>query len=160
MAGGASDIAQPGSGLTMAWPMVWPMAMIVASFIAYHLAIRALRPDLHPLAFLMGAYIVAFVVTLGLWIAFPNLGPTGLRAGDAVWVVVLGLTLVGIEFGFLMAYRNGWSVSVAPTFSNVTLALIMVPIGLFFLKERLGWQGFVGLGLCVCGLILMSRRPI
>lgn len=140
--------------------MTWPMATIVASFMLYHLAIKAIRPDLHPLAFLVGVYIVALVATLGLWVAFPALGPTGVQAGDMVWVVMLGIALVGIEFGFLMAYRNGWTVSVAPTFSNVTLALIMAPIGLIFLREKLGWQGASGLALCVCGLILMARRPV
>jgi drug/metabolite transporter (DMT)-like permease len=146
---------------TSTWfAMTWPMATIVASFMLYHLAIKAIRPDLHPLAFLIGVYIVALVATIGLWIAFPALGPTGVQAGDMVWVVLLGVALVGIEFGFLMAYRNGWTVSVAPTFSNVTLALIMAPIGMIFLKERLGWQGLVGLALCVCGLILMTRRPV
>jgi drug/metabolite transporter (DMT)-like permease len=155
MAANGTEILQPGSPFAMAWPM----ATIVASFMIYHVAIKALRPDLHPLAFLVGVYIVALVLTIGLYVAFPNLGPTGVRAGDMIWVVLLGIALVGIEFGFLMAYRNGWTVSVAPTFSNVTLALIMAPIGLVFLKERLGWQGFVGLALCVLGLILMSRRP-
>lgn len=135
------------------------MATIVASFMLYHLAIKALRPDLHPLAFLVGVYIVALTLTIVLWLAFPALGPTGVRAGDMVWVIMLGVALVGIEFGFLMAYRNGWTVSVAPTFSNVTLALIMAPIGMIFLKERLGWQGFAGLAFCVLGLILMARRP-
>jgi uncharacterized membrane protein len=139
--------------------LVWPMATIVGSFILYHISIKALRPDLHPLAFLVGVYIVALVLTIALWLAFPALGPTGVQAGDMVWVVMLGVALVGIEFGFLMAYRNGWTVSVAPTFSNVTLALIMVPVGALFLKEKIGWQGLIGLGLCVCGLILMARRP-
>ncbi len=140
--------------------MIWPMVTIIASFLMYHLAIKAIRPDLHPLAFLIGVYVVALTLTIGLWILFPNLGPTGLQAGDMVWVVVLGIALVGIEFGFLMAYRNGWTVAVAPTFSNVTLALIMAPIGMIFLKERLGWQGVSGLALCVIGLVLMARRPV
>lgn len=152
----STQLGQSGSLVAMSWPM----AIIVASFVIYHIAIKALRPDLHPLAFLIGVYVVALTLTVGLWIAFPALGPTGVQAGDMVWVVMLGVALVGIEFGFLMAYRNGWSVSVAPTFSNVTLALIMAPIGLIFLKEKLGWQGFSGLGLCVIGLILMARRPV
>jgi uncharacterized membrane protein len=151
----STHAAQSGSVIAMAWPM----ATIVASFIIYHIAIKALRPDLHPLAFLIGVYVIALFLTIGLWIAFPALGPTGVQIGDMVWVVMLGIALVGIEFGFLMAYRNGWSVSVAPTFSNVTLALIMAPIGMVFLKEKLGWQGFLGLGLCVIGLILMARKP-
>jgi drug/metabolite transporter (DMT)-like permease len=155
MTSNGSTMGQAGNLVAMAWPM----ATIVASFIVYHIAIKALRPDLHPLAFLIGVYLVALVTTIGLWIAFPNLGPTGVRVGDMIWVVLLGLALVGIEFGFLMAYRNGWSVSVAPTFSNVTLALIMAPVGMIFLKERLGWQGLSGLALCVLGLILMARRP-
>jgi drug/metabolite transporter (DMT)-like permease len=140
--------------------MVWPMMMIVTSFLLYHAAIKAVRPDLHPLAFLAVVYVVALVVTLGLWAAFPALGPTGVQARDAIWIVLLGLALVGIEFGFLMAYRNGWSVAIAPTFSNVTLALIMAPIGVIFLKEKLGWQGLLGLAFCVVGLILMARKPI
>jgi drug/metabolite transporter (DMT)-like permease len=156
MAGTGSQLG-PNGGLI---DMAWPMAMIVASFLIYHAAIKAIRPDLHPLAFLVGVYCVALVLTLGLWMALPGLGPTGIRSGDMIWVLLLGIALVGIEFGFLMAYRNGWSVSVAPTFSNVTLALILAPVGLIFLKERLGWQNLLGLGLCVVGLILMARRPV
>jgi drug/metabolite transporter (DMT)-like permease len=139
--------------------LAWPMVMIVCSFLLYHLSIKAIRPDLHPLAFLSAVYVVALVVTCGLWVAFPDLGPSGVQVQDGLWVVLLGLALVGIEFGFLMAYRNGWSVAIAPTFSNVTLALIMAPIGVFFLKEKLGWQGLAGLSFCVLGLILMSKRP-
>ncbi len=155
MAASSPELTQQSGLIAMAWPM----ATIVGSFVIYHIAIKALRPDLHPLAFLIGVYIIALVLTVVLWLAFPSLGPTGVRAGDMVWVILLGIALVGIEFGFLMAYRNGWTVSVAPTFSNVTLALIMAPIGMVFLKERLGWQGAIGLALCVLGLILMARRP-
>lgn len=156
MVGAGGQIGQSG-GL---FDMAWPMAMIVTSFLIYHAAMKAIRPDLHPLAFLAGVYVVSLLITLGLWMALPGLGPTGIRSGDIIWVVLLGIALIGIEFGFLMAYRNGWSVSVAPTFSNVTLALILAPVGLIFLQERLSWQNFLGLGLCVVGLVLMTKRPV
>jgi uncharacterized membrane protein len=73
-------------------------------------------------------------------------------------VIVLGFAVVGIETGYLLAFRAGWKLSVTGVFSNVAAATLMLPVGILLLKERLSIVNVIGLVLAVVGLILVTRR--
>ena len=42
----------------------------------------------------------------------------------------LGIWIVGLELGFLMAYRAGWNISMGALVANITLALVLIPVGI------------------------------
>ncbi len=65
---------------------------------------------------------------------------------------------VGIEGGYLLAYRGGWNVTelIALTSFASTVAIILV--GLFFFKEAVPLSAIVGLAFVLGGVGLIHWR--
>ena len=87
--------------------MYYASALVaVVSVAGYHLSIKAQSPTVNPFLPLAAAYFIAFFVCVaGLF--FWSDGSRSLTAlrPSVVW---LALSVVGIEVGFLLAYRAGW----------------------------------------------------
>lgn len=71
---------------------------------------------------------------------------------------MVALGAASIEIGFLLAYRVGWNISIAPVASSVAVALLLIPIGLIAFKEHLSIANVLGIMFCVVGLILVTRK--
>ena len=67
------------------------------------------------------------------------------------------VTVVGLELGYIFIYRAGWKVSVASLVANIALACLLVVVGVLLYKEVLTLRQVAGMGLCVAGLLLISR---
>lgn len=138
--------------------MRWlPIALVVISNVAYHVGQKAVPRAAHPLVATLGMYLVATLATLAL---LPFLGPASWRgAGVAVhWSVALvGVGIVGIEVGFLLAYRGGWPLSTTAVTATTLVALALLPIGLLVFRETLTPPRIAGLLLAVSGLWLLGR---
>ena len=72
--------------------------------------------------------------------------------------IVLGVSIVGHEFGYLMAYRAGWKISVGSLVADIILTLMLIPVGIFFYQEGFALNKTVGVVLCVIGLILLNKN--
>ncbi len=134
-----------------------PMLLLVGSFLAYHLATKSLRPDVNSLLFLAVVYAVSLATAALLWRSVP-VGGTGFKTSDLGLAIALGLSLVGIEYGFIWAYRSGWPVGRTTLIGNVATTLLLVPIGWVLFRERLSLINVAGFCLCVGGLVLLSRK--
>jgi len=140
--------------------MRWfPIALVVVANVLYHLGQKSVPRDAHPVVAALGMYVVAAVAGLLL---IPVLQPLPTRASASAaihWSVALaGLAILGIEIGFLVAYRNGWQISAAALTAMTAVAIVLLPIGVFAYREALSPTRLVGFGLCLIGLWLMSRR--
>ena len=71
---------------------------------------------------------------------------------------MLGLTIIGLEFGYIMAYRAGWNISVGSLVANILLALMLIPIGIIFYKERFELTKVLGSVFCIIGLVLINKK--
>jgi len=136
-----------------------PMLLLVAANVLYHLSMKGTPSKANAMATLAVCYFVALVLSLAL---LPFFG--GAREGLASFRYVgwqsftLGLGVVGIEVGFLLAYRAGGSIGMTALFANVLLTLVLVPIGMMALGERFTVQNGVGIVLAIAGLALMSAK--
>lgn len=70
---------------------------------------------------------------------------------------MLGVAIVGLEFGYIMAYRAGWNISVGSLVANIILAIVLIPVGIFFYKEGFDLNKVFGVILCLAGLILINK---
>ena len=71
---------------------------------------------------------------------------------------VLGFAIVGLEVGYLMAYRAGWNISVGSLVANIILAIILIPVGIIIYKEGFELNKVIGALLCIAGLILINKK--
>lgn len=137
---------------------VFSIVLIVASNILYNICQKSTPQRANPFLALIITYLTAAIFTViiflfnkpdkGFFQAFKELNWTS---------IVLGVSIVGLEFGYLMAYRAGWKISVGSLVANIALALMLIPIGILFFKEGFGFNKILGAAFCIIGLILINR---
>jgi drug/metabolite transporter (DMT)-like permease len=137
------------------------MLLTVVSNVGYHVCQRSISAKVNPLVSLLITYGVAALAALIALPFFPADGAPSwteqLRAAN--WAsFALGAAIVGLELGFLLAYRAGWRVSVAALYSNAAVTILLVPVGLLAFHERLDARRVLGLALAGGGLWLLGAR--
>ncbi|POZ63485.1 EamA family transporter [Chromobacterium alticapitis] len=131
------------------------MLLTVAGAVVYHLAIKQVPREANPFFALAVSYGVAMALCLfGLWWL-----PGGQRGLTALNWSSLGVALgiVGIEVGFLLAYRAGWNLGYAALSTNVLTTALLLPIGIWLFREPVSAGRLAGLGLSLAGLWMMLR---
>ena len=71
---------------------------------------------------------------------------------------VLGIVLVGLEVGFIYAYKAGWKVGAAQIVTSSILGVILIIVGYVGYKEAITWNKIVGVILCLAGLGLINLK--
>lgn len=137
-----------------------PMAVVVLANIMYHVCTRSIVTTVHPLSSLMATYIVAILMTLVLYPffggQFAELSSELRQLNWASYALALGI--VGLEVGFILAYRTGWRINIAALYSTVLVSLLLIPIGLGFFREKLSLLNCVGIVFAITGVVLMSMK--
>lgn len=135
-----------------------PLLLTIGSTTFYHIAQKSVSPQVNPLLSVTVNYVTALVVSLLILPFYPG---NSLRASwkSLNWAsVAVGVAIVGIELGFVVAYRAGWRISVASLIANVSTALLLMAIGLVFFREHLSSRSALGIMLCIAGLGLVMYR--
>lgn len=138
---------------------VFSILLIIASNTFYNISQKATPLKANPFLSLLVTYLTAAVITFIILLF--NKTDKGIldSVKDLNWTsLVLGVSIVGLEFGYLMAYRAGWKISIGSLVANIGLALVLIPIGIFFFKENFGLSKVLGAAFCIIGLILITRQ--
>ena len=116
-------------------------------------------PEVHPFASLTVTYLVGAILS-GVMFFVLNPGGNLLREyGKLNWApFALGIVIVGLEVGFVYAYKAGWQVSTASVVQNAFLAIALVIVGVLLYREHISWSKLVGIGLCLVGLAFIGLK--
>lgn len=132
------------------------LALVVASMVVYHLTQKSLSATASPFAVLTVAYGLAMILSLVGALAQPVRGGFAEMLSWRSWpVLLLALSLVGIEMGVLLTYRAGGKVSTLPLLLNGATMACLVPIGILFFREQLNWSTVAGAGMIIAGMWIM-----
>lgn len=140
----------------------FPVILVVFSGLGYHLCQKLTSTSLNPFVALIVTYLFASIISIIAYFIFvpnTNLGTlvTSVK-GANISSILLGVTVVGLELGYLLAYRMGWNISFASLLANTSVALLLIPIGLIVFKEKISITTLTGVVLCVVELILISKK--
>jgi len=140
------------------WSMLIPILIVVASNTVYNICAKSTPADLNPFASLSVTYLVAMLSALFMF-RFTS-GHKGLvsELSKINWTsFVLGFAIVGLEAGFLLAYRNGWKISTAQLVASLILTGVLLIVGIACYHETLSARQIAGVIVCAVGLVLIAK---
>ena len=138
---------------------IWPIALVVLSNTLYQICAKSVPEGMNPLASLTVTYLVGAAVSCALYFIL-NRNANLLREIRLTnWAtIVLGVVIVGLEVGFIYAFRAGWQISMAQIVSSAVLAVILIFVGYLLYHEAISWNKIVGIIVCLAGLVLINYR--
>lgn len=137
---------------------VWPILMVVGANSVYNICAKSTPENANTFASLCITYVAAAVCSLILFFTTSDQKNLFLELSKSNWTApVLGISIVGLEVGFINVYRAGWKISVGSLVANIGLACVLLAVGLLVYKETLSLRQVLGMGICVVGLILISK---
>ncbi len=138
---------------------LWPIALVILSNTLYQICAKSVPEGTHPFASLTVTYLVAAAASAILYFILqkePNLIREYSRINWASFM--LGLVIVGLEGGWIYAYKAGWQVSTASIVQSAVLAAVLLAVGYFLYHEALTWQKLVGAAICLVGIIFLNYK--
>ena len=135
------------------------ISLAILSSALYHFSAKSTPANINFAISLVMTYAVALIITIVSTFFFP--APSGILAElkQLNWASIgLAIAVVGIEFGFLLVYRAGWHLGIAAVLTNVVASLILLPVAIFFFKDKISWVNIVGIFVCLVGLIMLNWK--
>jgi uncharacterized membrane protein len=135
-----------------------PFVLAVGGMLFYHLSQKSIPKGINPFHVTILAYAIGIIMCAICAFVYPGKKTIVESLRESNWAVfVLGLAAASIELGFLLAYRAGWRISLAAVATNVTVTILLVPIGVMLFKDHLSLRNILGLAFCILGLVLVVR---
>lgn len=135
-----------------------PIIVVILSNIVYHNATKNTPQNVNSFLSLTVTYFVGCIISMALYFILRKNIDVLSDFKQLNWTsYFLGLAIVGLEVGYIYMYRLGWQISKGSLVANILVALALIILGIFFYKESLSIRNFIGLGLCIVGIILVGK---
>ena len=139
------------------WAMAYPIIIIVASNVLYNVCTKSTPQGVNAFASLAVTYAVGAAVCFAIFLVSAKEKNIVAELHKANWATfALGVVIVGLEIGYILAYRNGWRMNVLSVTANIILAAALIVVSLVFYKESLTVKQLAGIVLCAGGLVMMN----
>ena len=138
---------------------VWPIALVIISNVIYQICAKSVPTEMNPIASLTVTYTVGAVVSAILYFVLVKDGNLIKEYGKLNWApFVLGIVIVGLETGWIYAYKAGWQVSTGFIVQSAVLAVMLLVVGYFLYHEAFTWNKIVGVVICLIGLVFINYK--
>ena len=139
------------------WSMLYPILIIVVSNVLYNVCAKSTPSEVNAFAALSVTYLIAAIVSFTAFFITARGKNILTEFGKTNWsTFVLGVVIIGLELGYIIAYRNGWAMNTASVTANITLAVALIAVAAVFYKETITPRQIAGIVLCGGGLVLIN----
>ena len=138
---------------------IWPIALLVASNTIYQICAKSVPEGINPFASLTVTYLIGAAASTVLYFVLRSGGTLIKEYGKLNWApFVLGIVIVGLEAGWIYAYKAGWQVSTGFIVQSAFLAMVLLLVGYFIYHESMTWNKIAGVVICLVGLVFINYR--
>jgi uncharacterized membrane protein len=140
------------------WTMLWPILVVVGANTMYNISAKSTPKGINAFVSLTVTYLVATLCSLCLYFATGAQKNLAQEISKINWAsIVMGIVIVGLEFGFINVFRAGWKLSIANLVASIAVACVLLIVGLLFYRETLSLRQVIGMGVCAVGLALIAK---
>jgi len=138
--------------------MVWPIVLVVFSDIVYQICAKGVPKDMDAMASMTITYIVGAVCSAVMFFVMNKNSNLLQEYTKMNWApVFLGVSVVGLEVGFIYAYKNGWALSTASLVQSAFLAVALIIVGGVLYHEAITANKVIGIVICLIGLYFINK---
>ncbi len=136
---------------------ILPIVLIIVSNTIYQICAKSVPSTINPFASLTVTYLVAAVISAVLYFTLDKNTNLIREYRNLNWApFVLGIVIVGLEVGFIYAYKAGWQVSTASIVQSSFVAAALIIVGFLIYHEPMSWNKILGIGICLVGLVFIN----
>ena len=138
--------------------MIWPIALVVFSNIIYQICAKSVPKNMDAMASMTVIYLVGATCSAIMYFITHKNGNLLHEYAKMNWApILLGMSVVGLEVGFIYAYKNGWAVSTASVVQSAFLAVALLFVGALLYHETISISKIIVMGFCLAGLFFLNR---
>ena len=138
---------------------VWPIVLVILSNIVYQICAKSVPEGINPFASLTITYFIGAIASALLFFMLGNDDNLLKEYSKLNWApFVLGIVIVGLEAGWIYAYKAGWQVSTGFIVQSAFLTTALLLVGYFLYHETLTWNKLAGVAICLIGLICINYK--
>ena len=138
--------------------MIWPIALVVFSNIIYQICAKGVPKDMDAMASMTITYLVGAICSAVMFFLMHKNGNLLHEYAKINWApIFLGVSVVGLEVGFIYAYKNGWAVSTASIVQSAFLAVALIVVGAVLYHEAITANKVIGVVICLIGLYFINK---
>jgi drug/metabolite transporter (DMT)-like permease len=138
---------------------IWPIALVVISNTVYQICAKSVPNAIDPFASLTITYLVGAMASCILYFLLNKGGNLAVEYTKLNWApIVLGIVIVGLEVGWIYAYKAGWQISTGFIVQSAFLAAVLLAAGWFIYREELSWNKICGVIICLVGLGFINYK--
>lgn len=141
---------------------LWPIGLVILSNVMYQICAKEVPSEMNAFASLTVTYTVAALASLVFFFVLGGSSSgSGLigEYGKINWApFVLGIVIIGLEVGWIFAYKAGWEVSTGFIIQSAVLAILLLLVGFVMYHEALTWNKIVGVVICLVGLAFLNMK--
>ena len=135
-----------------------PILLTVFCNVLYQICAKSIHPQIHPMASLTVTYLVGAVTAAAAYLV--------MSPGQRIWTefqylnwtpFVLGIAIVGLEFGSIWMYKVGWNVNTGVLVQSMLLAVALLVVGFLLYHEAITWTKLVGVVICMVGIWFLNK---
>ncbi len=138
---------------------VWPIALVIISNVVYQICATSVPEEMNPFASLTVTYAVGAIASAILYFILGKNGNLANEYCKLNWApFVLGIVIVGLETGWIYAYKAGWQVSTGFIVQSAVLAVMLLVVGYFLYQEAFTLNKVSGVVICLIGLVFINYK--
>ena len=136
---------------------IWPIALAILSNVLYHICAKTTPEGVHPFASLTATYLTGAVLSAVLYYVLAPQANLVKECSRLNWApFALGIVIVGLEGGWLYAYKAGWQVNTGFIVQSAFVSVLLLFVGYFLNHEALSWNKLLGTAICLLGLVFIN----
>lgn len=136
---------------------IWPIALAILSNVLYHICAKTTPEGIHPFASLTATYLTGAVLSAVLYYVPAPQANIVKECSRLNWApFALGIVIVGLEGGWLYAYKAGWQVNTGFIVQSAFVSVLLLFVGYFLYREALSWNKLLGTAICLLGLVFIN----